>query len=130
MLKTRFLSRKLNLLSIDPTYICPVCRTHLSTSTRRSNDAPFRARLRTALKDTRVQWRTIPVGLGIASVGALQFYRVQTREKKRQGEEDVGAEARENQDEYTPRPKKRQRIRPSGPWYYRDFVFVANRADL
>src|SRR5690349_11675259 len=43
----------------------------------------FRARLNFALKNTRVQWYTIPVGLGIAFLGLTHFSRVTYRERER-----------------------------------------------
>lgn len=64
-----------------------------------------------ALRDTKVVWRPIPVALGIAFLGAFQFYRVQEREKARLEEESAKREELE-----TGRPKRRERIRPSGPW--------------
>lgn len=100
----------------DSAYICPSCRS-LSTSGPRSksDSRPFSTRLRAALRDTKIQWRPIPVGLGIASVGALQFYRVQARERKRREEEERSDEEA-SADGSKPRPKKRRRIKPSGPW--------------
>lgn len=103
------------LTSASRSNICPVCR-YLSTSAarHRPDSRPFGARLRAALKDTKIQWRPIPVGLGIASVGALQFYRIQSRDKdRRRGEQD---EAEEDFQGNTQKPKKRKRIKPSGPW--------------
>lgn len=76
---------------------------------------PFRSRLRTALQRTKVQWYPIPVGLGIGFLGFAQLYRRhqhQQREKLRQEEEDeVDSEGKGG------KPKRRKRIRPSGPWY-------------
>ena len=75
---------------------------------------PFRTRLHTALRDTKVQWRyRVPIGLGIGFLGAVQFYRVQEREKKRHQEEQ---DALESTKDIKGRPRKRKRIRPSGPW--------------
>lgn len=68
-----------------------------------------------ALRDTKVVWRPIPIALGIAFLGASQFYRVQARETARLEEELVAREEKEER-ENPGRPKKRQRIRPSGPW--------------
>ena len=84
------------------------------------NSGPFRARLRAALKKTRTDWKPIPVALGIGFLGGLQFYRVQQREKRRQEEEDEEArfaEEQEHNGQARSRPRKRERIRPSGPWY-------------
>jgi len=55
---------------------------------------------------SKVQWSPIPVGLGIAVVGAVQFYKVSSRDEKQLGDEER-------------RPAKRPRIRPDGPWYTR-----------
>ncbi|KAI1391364.1 phosphatidylserine decarboxylase [Hypoxylon trugodes] len=67
----------------------------------------FGSRLRTALKDTKIRWYPIPVGLGIGFLGFVQFYKTQAREKERLEREADGD---------GPRPKKRARIRPDGPW--------------
>lgn len=59
------------------------------------------------------------MGLGIGFLGAVQFYRVRKREKRRQQEEADALDVEEthnNEGEHTGRPKKRKRIRPSGPW--------------
>lgn len=74
----------------------------------------FRSRLNSALKNTKVKWEPIPIALGVAFLGAFQFYRVQRRENHNQSQpgkdtEDTGV------DQYG-RPQKRERIRPSGPW--------------
>ncbi|KAL1994109.1 hypothetical protein VTN49DRAFT_2778 [Thermomyces lanuginosus] len=58
-----------------------------------------------AWRNTKVTWHPIPVGLGIASLGVLQFYRVRRREK-------LKAELEDNNDEIP----RRRRVRPSGPW--------------
>lgn len=70
----------------------------------------FGSRLRAALKDTKVQWYPIPVGLGIGFLGLVQFYKTQAREKER-------LEREASTSEPGARPKKRPRIRPDGPWY-------------
>ena len=97
-----------------------------STSTRAKQEqggrsGPFRTRLRTALRNTNVQWKPIPVGLGIGFLGAFQVYRVRAREKNRQ-EEKYASEAEDVQgveEGHTARPDRRKRIRPSGPWCVR-----------
>ena len=115
-------------------YVCPKCSHALSTSVPRTSkrSSPFRTRLRASLRDTKVQWKPIPVGLGIASIGALQFYRVRRRndsqEEKEDAEEKSGAEERRQRDrdheaeddtgsEPRSRPRRRARIKPDGPWY-------------
>ena len=103
------------------TYVCPSClraSVRFSTSAKRNDRAngPFRTRLRSALRDTKIQWKPIPVGLGIAFLGAVQFYRVREREKGRQQEEDESIEDSGGGGQSKGRPRKRKRIRPSGPW--------------
>jgi len=81
----------------------------------------FRARLNFALKNTRIQWYSIPVGLGIAFLGLTHFFRVTSRERerlRREEEERNSVYSLEEDGELQPgkRPKKRPRVRPSGPW--------------
>ncbi|KAK0727399.1 phosphatidylserine decarboxylase-domain-containing protein [Lasiosphaeria miniovina] len=52
-------------------------------------------------------WYPIPVGLGVAFLGLVQFYKVSTREQEKEVAENGKIE---------PQPKKRPRIRPDGPW--------------
>ena len=88
---------------------------HIKDSTK--NQEPFRSRLLAALRRTKLDWSPVPIGVGIVFLGAFQFYRVRERERKRHereyaqsfqnGEGDGGEHGR---------PKKRKRIRPSGPW--------------
>ena len=70
----------------------------------------FSHRLAEALKNSKIQWYQIPVGLGIGFLGLVQFYKVSARERRNieDGEETT--------------PKKRQRIRPDGPWYDQLFI--------
>lgn len=131
MSTTRIFSPQSRLFSprlLNPSdYLCLSCqraRSLFSTSAQRArqDDQPFRIRLRAALRNTRIQWKPIPVGLGIAFLGAVQFYRVREREKRRRTEEDeaLALEEGSNGDgEPQGKPKKRKRIRPSGPWYAR-----------
>ena len=102
-------------------YTCLFCRQtrysvrQFTTSPRLNKDenprgeGPFRSRLRAALRRTKIEWKPMPVGFGIAFLGAIQLYRIREREKRRQAEED------ENEAQ-SGRPRKRKRIRPSGPW--------------
>ena len=85
---------------------------------------PFGKRLRRALGETKIKWYPIPVGVGIGFLGLAQLYRINEREsaKRREeeledagflnmpgkGGEDGGGEGR---------PRRRERIRPSGPWF-------------
>lgn len=59
-----------------------------------------------ALGNSRTEWYFIPVGVGIGFLGAVQGYKVYTREK----------EVQENEAQEK-KPKRRPRIRPDGPWY-------------
>ncbi|KAI0169520.1 phosphatidylserine decarboxylase [Hypoxylon sp. FL1284] len=77
-------------------------------SSQKWQNERFSSRLRSALKDTKVRWHPIPVGLGIGFLGFVQFYKTQRREKER-----IEQEASEFDGA---RPKKRPRIRPEGPW--------------
>ncbi len=126
MLASRLLSRRpaaiKRTLPVASDYICPACqraRSRFSTTAPHSKQtsSPFRTRLRIALANTRIQWKPIPVGLGIAFLGAVQFYRVQERQRRKKEEQDEIDEEQHREGESKGRPKKRKRIRPSGPWY-------------
>lgn len=52
----------------------------------------------------KIEWYPIPIALGVGFLGLMQGYKVYTREEK---QEDGDLE---------PKPKKRARIRPEGPW--------------
>ncbi|KAL8733141.1 MAG: hypothetical protein Q9166_002333 [cf. Caloplaca sp. 2 TL-2023] len=102
-------------------YICVFCQQsalsrRLPASSRsysnssRPDNGPFRTRLRTALRKTKVDWRPIPITLGIGFLGAVQFYRVRKREQAKQDEDQ------EESEQHSHKPAKRKRIRPSGPW--------------
>lgn len=67
------------------------------------------SRLRSALNNTKVQWYPIPVGLGVAFLGLVQFYKTQAREKER-------LERKAEDSEPGTLPKRRPKIRPDGPW--------------
>lgn len=90
--------------------------------------ASFSARLRTALASTPVKWYPIPAALGIASLGVLQFYRVQKREyhARETANEDIAHAEEENLD--PKRPQRRKRIRPSGPWYASQPIILVRAA--
>ncbi|KAK6848981.1 hypothetical protein PG995_012814 [Apiospora arundinis] len=77
------------------------------TSTKYQQKERFSSRLGTALKNTKVQWYPIPVGLGIGFLGFVQFYKRQAREREIIEQEN---------EEFGKRPKKRPRVRPEGPW--------------
>jgi len=85
----------------------------------------FGTRLRKALGETKIKWYPIPVGVGIGFLGLGQLYRVNEREKaRRRGEEfeDDGSvkfsgSGRDGDGEQGGRPRRRERIRPTGPWF-------------
>ncbi|KAL9056656.1 MAG: hypothetical protein Q9162_002827 [Coniocarpon cinnabarinum] len=79
----------------------------------------FSARLRTARGKTPIVWRPIPVSLGIGFLGVWQFYRVRQQQQERSWEQERGfhtSSEDELQEDGTRRPRKRDRVRPSGPW--------------
>lgn len=71
----------------------------------------FGSRLRFALRNTKVEWYPIPVGLGIGLLGLLHFYKSQWSERERE-EKDISQDVLEN----GKRPPRRPRIVPSGSW--------------
>ncbi|KAI1861207.1 uncharacterized protein JN550_011029 [Neoarthrinium moseri] len=82
------------------------------SSQKWQNKEKFRSRLGSALRNTKVQWYPIPIGLGVGFLGLVQFYKTQAREKERLEQEALDSEP-------GTRPKKRPRIRPEGPWQVR-----------
>ncbi|KAK8189851.1 phosphatidylserine decarboxylase-domain-containing protein [Phyllosticta capitalensis] len=69
----------------------------------------FRDRLNDALAKTKIEWKPIPVFLGVGFLGLFQFFRIQRDEKLRQEvESEYGGE--------DGRPPRRKKVRPSGPW--------------
>jgi phosphatidylserine decarboxylase len=71
-----------------------------------------RARLGPALGRTRIEWYWIPASAGIAFLGGVQFYKVYSRQQARKEEEDNASTYSDDER----KPRKRDRIRPSGPW--------------
>lgn len=71
----------------------------------------FGSRLRFALRNTKVEWYPIPVGLGIGLLGVLHFYKSQRSERDRSVKDSAGEEW-----ENGARPPRRPRIVPSGSW--------------
>lgn len=67
------------------------------------------------MRNSKIQWYQIPVGLGIGFLGLVQFYKVSAREQEKRERED-GLEG-------TRTPKKRPRIRPDGPWCVIQWLF-------
>jgi phosphatidylserine decarboxylase len=99
------------------------CRTFAATPTRfrpQHRKETFGARLGAALGRTKIEWYWIPATAGVAFLGGVQFYRVYAREQARKEEEDRAGNYSDGEEweEHEPgkRPKKRKRIRPSGPW--------------
>ncbi|EEP77999.1 phosphatidylserine decarboxylase proenzyme [Uncinocarpus reesii 1704] len=97
---------------------CPHLRRQFSSSrywrnqSRKNHDGPtedqpFWSKLRLALSKTKVEWYSIPVGLGIAYLGVMQFYKTQKAERERQ--------LRESAEGYE-ESSRRKRVRLSGPW--------------
>lgn len=84
----------------------------------------FGSRLRRALGETKIKWAPIPVGLGISFLGLIQLYRINEREKARlREEEDANSAGNGNGDGVEGRPKRRERIRPTGPWSVEIYIF-------
>jgi phosphatidylserine decarboxylase len=85
----------------------------------------FGKRLRKALRDTKIKWYPIPVGVGIGFLGLGQLYRVNEREKARRREEweddkyvkSTGTDGEDSDGRLGKRPKRRERIKPTGPWF-------------
>lgn len=80
----------------------------------------FGSRLRTALAKTKIEWYRIPVGIGVGFLGFLQFQRVRAREEARIEEERSRYGESDEEPADGKRPKRRPRVRPSGPWYAPD----------
>lgn len=129
-----FLFRHINIWSPQcrrspPAWVhrhCLPCSRSLSSSARQHQQQQqqhrkesFRSRLGSAWRTTKVEWYPIPVSLGIGFLGFAQFYRVRQREKVREQEEEEARAGVEHGEggENGGRPKRRKRIRPSGPWY-------------
>jgi hypothetical protein len=75
----------------------------------------YGSRLKYAFNNAKVEWYTIPAALGIGCLGVMQFYKISRREAARTQEDDR-ASTYANGDDEDPKPKKRPKIRPSGPW--------------
>lgn len=92
------------------------CTSHPRFEAQQPNGrGPFRSRLSSALRSTKIEWKPIPVALGVGFLGALQFYRIQKREQRIQ-EEQLREYATSSEGENGERVPKRKRVRPSGPW--------------
>ena len=82
---------------------------------KQRHDESFLRRLGKAWNGTKIEWKPIPVGLGIGFLSFAQFWRVRARERRRE-EEEYRAAGGDGEGDSSQRPKKRQRIRPAGPW--------------
>lgn len=89
---------------------------HFSYSRSLRKGETFTSRLRKALKQTKIEWRPIPIAVGIGFLGLFQFYRIQQREQRRKLEELEEQSLDSNDGNGNKRPRKRKRIKPSGPW--------------
>jgi phosphatidylserine decarboxylase len=99
------------------------CRTFRSSRYLRNKESEksrqsFSKRLGNAWRGTQIEWYPIPVGLGIAFLGFAQFWRVRAREREREKDALLasGGERGDGGENGAKRPRKRERIRPSGPW--------------
>lgn len=80
---------------------------------QRSQQRPrFSSRLRAALRDSKIQWYQLPIGVGIGFVGLMQFYKVTKREREKEERGEVS-------DATGKKVISRERIRPDGPWQVR-----------
>ena len=87
------------------------CGRCLRREQHQQEQESFSRRLGKAWRKTKIEWKPIPIGLGIGFLGFLQFLKVQARE----GPADEGAGTPGDAGDGK-RPPKRERIRPSGPW--------------
>lgn len=83
----------------------------LHRRTKQHNESS-RATLGPAPGRTRIEWYWIPASAGIAFLGGVQFYKVYSRNQAKQDEEDNASTYGDPER----KPRKRDRIRPSGPW--------------
>ncbi|KAH0596987.1 hypothetical protein MHUMG1_05295 [Metarhizium humberi] len=94
------------LLSFRYPLQTPIAARHFSS--RYARRPGFSQRLGEALRNSKITWYHIPVGVGIGFLGLVQFYKVTAREQEKRRQEDAGVSSEQ--------PKRRQRIRPDGPW--------------
>ena len=83
-----------------------------SSSSSSGKRPRFSQRLGEALRNSKIQWYQIPVGLGIGFLGLVQFYKVSAREREKERQREL-----EEVGDGEKAPRKRPRIRPDGPWY-------------
>ncbi|KAL2211903.1 phosphatidylserine decarboxylase [Sarocladium strictum] len=110
------LSRSTRVCSrCTPSHLQPTRRAPNSIRSFASNSGKrprFSQRLGEALRNSKVQWYPIPVGLGIGFLGLVQFYKVSSRESEKQRQLENG-----EFEEGT--PVKRPRVKLEGPWQVR-----------
>lgn len=94
----------------------------------------FGARLRKALRDTKIKWYPIPAAVGIGFLGLGQLYRVNEREKAKRREDweedrflkSTGSDENDSNITSGRKPKRRERIRPTGPWFVHTSMSAGN----
>lgn len=89
-------------------------RRHYNKDSNRETHSKggFGSRLRFALRNTKVEWYPIPVGLGIGLLGLLHFYKSKRSDRDRLARESAGEDWGEGV-----RPPRRPRVVPSGSWH-------------
>lgn len=102
------------LLSFRYPIQTPIAARHFSS--RYARRPGFSQRLGEALRNSKITWYHIPVGVGIGFLGLVQFYKVTAREQEKRRQEDAGVSSEQ--------PKRRQRIRPDGPWYAKSSLCI------
>lgn len=84
---------------------------HKDNNRENNTKGAFGSRLRFALRNTKVEWYPIPVGLGIGLLGLLSFYKAHRDERERLTRDAAGDEW-----ENGARPPRRPRVVPTGSW--------------
>ena len=79
-------------------------RTVRRQDQRQKQEEPFSQRAGKAWRDTKIEWKPIPIGLGIGLLGVLTFFKARSRDAVQEGDSDGDGK----------RVPKRERIRPSG----------------
>ena len=80
------------------------------------NDASFHTRLGRAWRATKIEWKPIPVGLGVGFLGAVQFWRVRARQREEADRASGTTSDRSDGNDEGAHPGQRGRNRDSGPW--------------
>ncbi|OJJ63824.1 hypothetical protein ASPSYDRAFT_38484 [Aspergillus sydowii CBS 593.65] len=87
-------------------------RNYNNQNGKSSPGSTFGSRLGFALRNTKVEWYPIPVGLGIGLLGILHYYKSQRNERLRIERESEASGESFDFSKPPPRPKTRL----SGPW--------------